>query len=83
MQKQNDTFEFLVGADIADFPTKISAFIKVAVRDMIKHVTSKGYISIPAEYATNGNDSTYEIAQYLAYGDPSTAVDFLDINNRG
>lgn len=83
MQEFNNTFGFLVGDDIAGSPNEISAFIRAAVRDMKHYIASKGYRSIPVGYAASDNGSTHGIAQYLACGDPSTAVDFLGINNRG
>ncbi len=52
------------------------------MRDMKHYIASKGYRSIPVGYAASDNGSTHGIAQYLACGDPSTAVDFLGINNR-
>ena len=79
----NNTFGFLVGDDIAGPPNKISPFIRAAVRDMKNYMASKGYRNIPVGYAASDNGSTHGIAQYLACGDPSKAVDFLGINNRG
>ncbi|KAL9077774.1 MAG: hypothetical protein Q9161_000146 [Pseudevernia consocians] len=83
MQVFNNTFRFLVGDDIAGPPNKISPFIRAAVRDMKNYMASKGYRNIPVGYAASDNGSTHGIAQYLACGDPSTAVGFLGINNRG
>lgn len=82
MQEFNNTFGFLVGDDIAGSPHEISAFIRAAVRDMKDYIASKGYRNIPVGYAASDNGSSLGIAQYLACGDPSTAVDFLGINNR-
>ncbi|CAF9934585.1 MAG: 1,3-beta-glucanosyltransferase gas1 [Alectoria fallacina] len=83
MQQFNNTFGFLVGDDIGDSPTEISAFIRAAVRDMKNYIIYKGYRNIPIGYAASDNGSTDGIAQYLACGDQHTAVDFLGINNRG
>lgn len=81
MQDFNDTF--LVDDDIAGSPTVISAFIEAAVPDMKKYIANKGYRTISAGYANSDNGSTNGIAQYLACGNQSTAVDFLGISNRG
>ena len=79
----NNTLGFLVGDDITGPPSEISAFIRAAVRDMKSYIASKDYRSIPVGYATSDNGSSNGVAKYLACGDPSTAVDFLGINNRG
>ena len=83
MQGFNNTLGFLVGDDIAGSPKEISAFVRAAVRDMKKYMSSNGYRHIPVGYATSDNGSAHGIAQYLACGDPTTAVDFLGINARG
>ena len=83
MQKITTLFGFLVGDDIARSPAAISALTRAAVRDMKDYITSKAYRKIPLGYGTSDNGNSHGVAQYLACGDPATAVDFLGINNRG
>ncbi|CAH02187.1 1,3-beta-glucanosyltransferase [Kluyveromyces lactis] len=81
MSKYDNILGYFAGNEVTNDKTNTDAspFVKASIRDIKKHIESKGYRKIPVGYSTNDDSDTRDaLADYFVCGE--YAADFYGIN---